>query len=110
MGAAFGLVALAVFSRPLALIRMIETFGAKFAYVLTPTASSLQSSGQHERLAQLLLQAGRLGTALALPMILLLAVLGDPIMLAWMGASLHARARRSSSSAWATSARWPSRR
>lgn len=86
VGGAFGLAALAVFSRPLALIRMIETFGAKFAYVLSPTASSLQSRGQHERLSELLLQSGRLGAALALPMILALAVLGDPIMQTWMGA------------------------
>ena len=85
VGGAFGLAALAVFSRPLALIRMVETFAAKFAYVLTPTASSLQSSGRREQLSLLLLQTTRLGTALALPMVLLLAILGDPIMLLWMG-------------------------
>lgn len=85
VGGTFGLAALAVFSRPFALIRVIETFAAKFAYVLTPTASSLQSRGQHDQLSRLLLQSTRLGTALALPMVLVLAILGDPIMLLWMG-------------------------
>lgn len=85
VGSVLGVAALAVFSRPLALIRVIETFAAKFAYVLTPTASSLQSSGQHERLLKLLLQGARLGTALTLPMVLTLAILGDLIMLLWMG-------------------------
>jgi O-antigen/teichoic acid export membrane protein len=85
VGGAFGLAALAVFSRPLALIRMIETFAAKFAYVLVPTSSSLQSSGQHEKLSLLLLHTARVGTGLALPMILFLAILGDQVMLIWMG-------------------------
>jgi O-antigen/teichoic acid export membrane protein len=85
VGGVLGAAALAVFSRPLALIRVIETFTHKFAYVLTPTASSLQSSGQHERLLKLLLQCARLGTALTLPMVLTLAILGDLIMLIWMG-------------------------
>ncbi len=85
VGGVLGVATLAVFSRPLALIRVIETFAHKFAYVLTPTASSLQSSGQHERLLKFLLQGARLGTALTLPMVLTLAILGDLIMLIWMG-------------------------
>jgi O-antigen/teichoic acid export membrane protein len=85
VGGVLGAAALAVFSRPLALIRVIEAFAAKFAHVLTPTASSLQSSGQHQRLLKLLLQCARLGTALTLPMVLTLAILGDLIMLLWMG-------------------------
>ena len=85
VGGALGFATLAVFSRPLALIRTLETFASKFAYVLTPTASSLQSSGRQEQLSRLLLEMTRLGVALALPMVLLLAILGDPIMLLWMG-------------------------
>ena len=85
VGASLGAAALAVFSRPFGLIRVIENFAARFAYVVTPTASSLQSSRQDERLLTLLLQSARLGTALSLPMVLTLAILGDRIMLLWMG-------------------------
>jgi O-antigen/teichoic acid export membrane protein len=85
VGGAFGLATLAVFSRPIALIGMIQSFAGKFANVLTPTASSLQSREQHAELSSLALETARLGASLALPMLLLLAVLGDPIMLLWMG-------------------------
>lgn len=85
VGSYLGLAALAVFSRPLALIRVIWSFSSKLAYVLTPTASSLEGAGRQEELADLTLEGTRLGLALVLPMILVLIVLGDPIMILWMG-------------------------
>jgi O-antigen/teichoic acid export membrane protein len=80
-----GAAALAVFARPLGLLRVVETFANKFAFVLTPTASSLQASGRREEVRALALDAGRLGAAIVLPMLLGLIILGDPILRLWMG-------------------------
>ena len=85
VGGSLGLGALAVFSRPLALIRMADAFASKLAYVLTPAVSSLQGSGRSDDLRQFFLQSVRFGAALALPLCLGLAVLGDFILLFWMG-------------------------
>jgi O-antigen/teichoic acid export membrane protein len=85
VGSYFGPAALAVYARPSALVRHAETFVAKFAMVLTPTASSLQGAGRFKELRELLLDSARLGTSLALPIVLVLAVLGDPILRIWMG-------------------------
>jgi O-antigen/teichoic acid export membrane protein len=85
VGTYFGLATLAVFSRPLALIRMIDSFSNKLANVFSPTASALEGGGRHDELATLTLEGTRLGVALVLPMTLVLVVLGDPIMTLWMG-------------------------
>jgi len=76
---------LAVFARPLALVRHVETFINKFSFVLTPTASSLQASGKTEELRKFYLESTRYGFALAMPMMLVLAVFGDVILKLWMG-------------------------
>ena len=52
-----GPAALALFSRPMALISHIATFANKLAFVLTPTVSSLQSTDNHEEIRALLLKA-----------------------------------------------------
>ena len=80
-----GPAALAVFARPVALVRHIETFINKFAFVLTPTAGSLQESGRGTELRRFLLDSTRYGVALTLPMILLLSIYGDFILRIWMG-------------------------
>jgi len=85
VGSSLGLAALAVFSRPLALTRIVESFGNRLANVLTPTASSLQRAGRHDELRQLVLSSTRLSVAVVLPMALGLALLGDSIMMLWMG-------------------------
>jgi O-antigen/teichoic acid export membrane protein len=81
----FGAAVLALYARPMALMRVVETFANKFAFVLSPTASSLQASGKSEELRELVLKGSRLGTALVSPIILTLAILGDPILRLWMG-------------------------
>jgi O-antigen/teichoic acid export membrane protein len=81
----FGPAVLAVYARPMALMRVVETFANKFAFVLSPTASSLQASGHLDELRELVLKGSRLGTALVAPIILTLAILGDPILRLWMG-------------------------
>jgi O-antigen/teichoic acid export membrane protein len=80
-----GPAALAIYARSAALVRHSETFVNKFAHVLTPTASALQGRGQHAELRELLIRSTRYGAYLALPMLLGLAILGDPILGLWMG-------------------------
>jgi O-antigen/teichoic acid export membrane protein len=81
----FGPAGLAVYARPSSLVRHAQTFINKFAFILTPTASSLRAGGEHEALARLALQAGRFSAYVAVPMVLTLAILGDPILRLWMG-------------------------
>ena len=80
-----GPAALAVFSRPIALVRHVEIFVSKLAVVLTPTTGSLQSSGRIDDIRQLLTKTTRLTIFISLPVILFLAILGDPILSLWMG-------------------------
>ena len=80
-----GPAALAVYSRPVALIRVVETLANRFAVVLAPTASSLDGAGQHGQVRRLVVQGTRYGMALVLPMALGLAILGDPLVVLWMG-------------------------
>lgn len=80
-----GPAALALYSRPLALVRHVRTFVGKFSYVLTPTVSSMQSTSQHAELASLFLKATRYGAFIALPMILMLVIMGGPLLRLWMG-------------------------
>ena len=74
-----------MYSRPDALLRNVDTFMNKFAHVLTPTASSLQAGGRQGEVRALLLETARYAFCLALPPLLMLAVLGDAILLIWMG-------------------------
>jgi O-antigen/teichoic acid export membrane protein len=76
---------LAVFARPLALVSQIGTLINKFAFVLTPMAGSLQSTGENRELRSFALSTMRAGWILSvLPMAFLL-VLGDRIVEVWMG-------------------------
>ena len=80
-----GPAALAAFARPMSLLRIVEAFTNRFAFVLTPMASSLQGGGRRAEVPALLVQSARFGVALAMPMLLGLAILGQPVLLVWMG-------------------------
>jgi O-antigen/teichoic acid export membrane protein len=80
-----GPAALAVFARPLALLRVVETFANKFGFVLTPTASSLQHQGRRAEVRELFLDGARMGGGLVVPPILGLIILGQQLLLVWMG-------------------------
>lgn len=82
-----GPAALAIFSRPAALVRVIENIISKFAMILTPTAGSLQSTDQIGELQGLFLESARIGVFLTLPGVIFLAFLGGPILEIWMGAA-----------------------
>ena len=80
-----GAATLAVFARPGALVRHGETLINKFAFVLTPAASSLKSSGKRDELRALFLDSTRFAAYIVVPMAITLALLGDLIMYLWMG-------------------------
>jgi O-antigen/teichoic acid export membrane protein len=80
-----GLAALAVFARPMALVRHATAIVNKYAYVLAPTASSLQAVGRSDALSALVVRSTQVAVYLALPMMLSLAILGDSILELWMG-------------------------
>ncbi len=85
IAAYLGPAALAVYSRPMALIRNSQILVNKFAFVLTPTAGSLRSVGKEEELRQFFIAATRCGVCLALPLILLLSIDGGKLLRIWMG-------------------------
>lgn len=85
--ASLGPAALALFTRPQSLTRQISTFVNKLAFVLTPTASSLQSTGNHKEIKALLLKTIGYASHLSLPLVLVLTVFGGPILQLWMGKS-----------------------
>lgn len=80
-----GPAALALFARPKSLIRHVNTLISKMAFVLTPTASSLQSSGDVAEIGRLLLKSARYSCYMALPIVVTLIIFGGPIMGLWMG-------------------------
>ena len=71
-----GPAALAVYARPNALMRHAETLVNKFAFVLTPAASSLESAGKQEQLRELVIQSTRYATHLTLPMVVTFVLMG----------------------------------
>jgi O-antigen/teichoic acid export membrane protein len=80
-----GTAALAVFTRPRSLLRHVDALVSKLAFVLSPTASSLQATRQLDSLRDLFIRSACYGVYLALPMILALAILGGPFLRLWMG-------------------------
>jgi O-antigen/teichoic acid export membrane protein len=76
---------LAVFARPASLVTHITTFVTRYAFVLTPTASSIKSLNDKEGIKKLAIQATRYGAFLTLPMVITIAIFGGPILRAWMG-------------------------
>ena len=86
VAATLGPAALATFSRPLGLVRHIETFVNKFSFILTPVAGALHGDGRVDEVGQLAIESARWGVAMTLPPALGLAILGDALVEIWMGA------------------------
>ena len=80
-----GIGTLAVYSRLGALIRHTESIIAKYSLPLTPTASSLEGSGQHDEVRELLIGSTRFAAYLIWPILLAFAVVGNEILQVWMG-------------------------
>ena len=82
---ALGAAALAVYARPVSLIRHLGTFVSKYAFVLTPMAGSIQAKKDEAELSNFLLDTTKYGVAFTLPPVLFLAMFGDRVLYYWMG-------------------------
>jgi len=80
-----GIATLAVYSRLGALIRHTENIIAKYSQPLTPTASSLEGSGQDAEVRDLVINSTRFAAYLIWPILLAFAIVGDDVMQVWMG-------------------------
>jgi O-antigen/teichoic acid export membrane protein len=80
-----GIGTLAVYSRLGALIRHSENIITKYSLPLTPTASSLQGSGQDEEVRELVINSTRFAAYLIWPILLGFAIVGHDVMQLWMG-------------------------
>jgi O-antigen/teichoic acid export membrane protein len=81
----FGPAALALYTRPKALIRHVIALLQKYAFVFTPTASSLQESRNGDDIRELAIQASRYGGYIFWPVFLLLVLSGGDLLHVWMG-------------------------
>ena len=80
-----GLSALAVFTRPRALLRQLDSLERKMAMILTPTTSSLESCGDLKEIENLLVKSTRYSIYLVLPTVMILVIFGGEVMRLWMG-------------------------
>ena len=87
-----GPAALALFARPLSLIRHLQTLLAKLSHVLVPTAGALDGAAKAEKLRSLLIRSVRYALYIALPATLVLVAFGDVILGIWMGPRYQNRA------------------
>lgn len=80
-----GPAALAIYSRPRNLIQQIQTFAAKFGYILIPAASSMQAKSDHQSLRSTFMQSTFCLSSLFMPVLFALAIFGDEVIRFWMG-------------------------
>ena len=85
LAAAMGPAALAILSRPLGLLRHAETFLNKFTYILGPMVGSLYGEDRSGERRALFMSSTRWCVAFTLPIMLGLAILGDSVIVLWMG-------------------------
>lgn len=83
---ALGPVALAIFARPLALVRQIESLLNRFTFMLTPMAGSIQALQGSGEISKFVIQSGKMAFAVVLPSLVLVAIYGDLLIELWMGA------------------------
>jgi O-antigen/teichoic acid export membrane protein len=85
IAAFLGPAALAFYSRPRSLVGQTETFMNRFSFVLAPMASALHARDCREDVQRLFLRSLELAIYISLPLVLLLAIMGDVIVRLWMG-------------------------
>lgn len=81
-----GPASLAVYSRPMALVKQIRALVNKFAFLFSPIAGAINGMAKQESLRDLLPKASKYSLYISLPMVLTLVILGNPILRLWMGA------------------------
>ncbi len=79
-----GEVAVAILSRPRALIRFATRFLMGYARVLVPHAGKLTEDADREKLRNLLVEGTRAGLLLTLPLAAFLFILGEQVLQVWM--------------------------
>lgn len=82
---ALGPGALAIFTRPRALLRQMDSLERRMAMILVPTASSLEGCDDREGIISLMIKATRYSLYLALPLLFVLIFFGGFVMKIWMG-------------------------
>jgi len=80
-----GPAALALYCRPRALVLHTDKLVQGMARTLTPTASSLQSSGDWEEIRYCFMKSVQCSFYVVLPIVLLLTIFGGTILQVWMG-------------------------
>lgn len=80
-----GPAALAIFTRPRSLLRQVDALERRMAMILVPTTSSLEGSGKHRQVEQLMIKAVRYSVFLVLPLVIMLVLFGGQLMEFWMG-------------------------
>lgn len=80
-----GPAALALYARPRSLTMHTGTLVSKLAFVLTPTASALDSTSRRDELRELFVNGTCYAACISLPLTIGLAIMGGPLMLLWMG-------------------------
>jgi O-antigen/teichoic acid export membrane protein len=80
-----GPAALALYSRPMSLINHLRTFSSKFANILVPVVSQLESGENKGEIERLFYRMSKFCVCMSLPPIVFLSVLGGTVMSLWMG-------------------------
>ncbi|MDX1694006.1 MAG: MATE family efflux transporter [Ketobacteraceae bacterium] len=80
-----GPAALAVLARPVSLVKHVESFITRFAFILTPMAGSMQASQDQTRLNSFVYAASKYGFAFTLPAMILFGFYGNDLLRVWMG-------------------------
>jgi O-antigen/teichoic acid export membrane protein len=80
-----GPTALAIFTRPRALLRQMDSLERKMAMILIPTTSSLEVCGHLDEIKRLLVKSVRYSVYLVLPLVMVLVIFGGEVMRLWMG-------------------------
>jgi O-antigen/teichoic acid export membrane protein len=80
-----GPTALAIFTRPRALLRQLDSLERKMAMILIPTTSSMEVCGHLDEIKNLLVKSVRYSIYLVLPLVMILIIFGGEVMRLWMG-------------------------
>ncbi len=80
-----GPASLAVYSRPMALVKQTGALVKKFAFLFSPIAGAMNGAPNQDSLRDLLPKAAKYTLYISLPMVLTLAILGNSILTLWMG-------------------------
>ena len=81
-----GPAALAIMTRPIALLKHIEAFVIKVGHIVSPTISSLKRLGDMNELRIFALRMSKLGWAMGIPPVVFMLVYGSDVISIWMGA------------------------